>query len=570
MAERHSLRFALLSIAALALGACGGQGDNDSAGNPPPPGTTVTLSGKITFDRIVFQTTLRTGLNPSSPVESPARQITVEALDASSGNTILATTTTDEAGNYTFQVPTNRMVRVRAKAEMAQTGSGGTWNFRVLDNTQSATLYVLDGDAADTGTANATRNLRATSGWGTTSYTGTRAAAPFAILDTVYSAKKQILDAVAGTAFPALNLYWSKDNRPTVANFCTTSGDIGTTFYTPGETAARVSNCAPSPNLPGIDLPAGIYVLGDFANGNGDTDEFDQHVIAHEFGHFVEDKFSRSDSIGGSHSIGDRLDLRVAFSEGWGNAYAGMVLNDPLYRDSALGVSADTGFDMEADNPNDGWFSELSITEILWDLFDNVADAGDQVALGFPPLYAVMVGAQRSTDAMTSIYTFVDGLRAANASQVAGINALLTGESITNTDAFGTNETNAGGSQTALPIYQDVAVNQPLPTPVCSSGNESLGNQLGYRRLLRLTLPTATAVTIRVDGTASGTFGVPATDPDIYLYTRGVIVAIADSTAAGVETITQQPLGAGVHIIEVYDYDVGVLPRCMSVAVSGL
>ena len=30
-----------------------------------------------------------------------------------------------------------------------------------------------------------------------------------------------------------------------------------------------------------------------------DTDEFDQHVIAHEFGHYIEHNFSRADNIGG-------------------------------------------------------------------------------------------------------------------------------------------------------------------------------------------------------------------------------------------------------------------------------
>jgi hypothetical protein len=32
------------------------------------------------------------------------------------------------------------------------------------------------------------------------------------------------------------------------------------------------------------------------------TDEYDDHVIIHEWGYCFEDKFSRSDSIGGNHS----------------------------------------------------------------------------------------------------------------------------------------------------------------------------------------------------------------------------------------------------------------------------
>ena len=86
--------------------------------------------------------------------------------------------------------------------------------------------------------------------------------------------------------------------------------------------------------------PDGIYILGDFAAG--DTDEFDQSVIAHEFGHYFEDRFGRSDSIGGDHGGSATLvDLRVAFGEGWGNAFSGMVLGDPIYRDSQQGMNSD-------------------------------------------------------------------------------------------------------------------------------------------------------------------------------------------------------------------------------------
>ncbi|MEZ5459313.1 MAG: hypothetical protein R3E65_08385 [Steroidobacteraceae bacterium] len=52
-------------------------------------------------------------------------------------------------------------------------------------------------------------------------------------------------------------------------------GEIGTTFFTPG-------------------TPDRIFVLG---RADIDTDEFDQHVIAHEWGHYYQDNFSRDDSL---------------------------------------------------------------------------------------------------------------------------------------------------------------------------------------------------------------------------------------------------------------------------------
>lgn len=537
------------------LSACGGSGGGDDGGPSQPPAT-VTVSGKITFDRVPFKTT-GAGLNPAAPVESPARQVVVEAVD--DAGAILATTATDTAGDYSLQVPSNRSVKIRAKAQMQKTGAEPTWDFKVLNNNNADALYALEGSASSTGTANGTRNLRATSGWGTTSYTGTRAAAPFAILDTVYRAKELVVTGAANAVFPALNLYWSTVNKPTDGVFCTSDGDIGTTFYTGGGTDA--GNCTPDG-----DLLAGIYVLGDFTQG--DTDEFDQHVISHEFGHYIEDKFSRSDSIGGTHGSPDRLDLRVAFGEGWGNAYSGMVLADPVYRDSSAGIASESSFNLESDNTTvEGWFSEFSVGEILWDLFDTVADAGDQVSLGFPPIFAVLTGAQKDTDALTSIFSFADALRAANGAQTAGINALLTGESISESDAFGSSETNAGGSSTAVPIYQ----NPTSQMIVCSSGGDDSRNKLGYRRFLRLNVTSASAVTITATGAvdSANPGSVAATDPDIYVYRRGAIVAFSEATGPS-ETISQQPLAAGLHIIEVYDFDLGVAPRCMSVSISGI
>jgi hypothetical protein len=41
----------------------------------------------------------------------------------------------------------------------------------------------------------------------------------------------------------------------------------------------------------------GLFIYGD---EDLDTDEYDDHVL-HEWGHHYEDKFSRSDSIGGEH-----------------------------------------------------------------------------------------------------------------------------------------------------------------------------------------------------------------------------------------------------------------------------
>jgi hypothetical protein len=561
--SRHSGFVVLSALAGLALSGCGGGGGGSGSGTAP----TVTITGKITFDRIPFKASPQKGLNPDAPIQSPARLVVLEALDASS-QAVLASTTTSDTGDYSISIAQNTNVIIRAKAQMLKQGAAPTWNFRVLNNTNGDALYALDSSSFDTGTVNSTHNLNAASGWGTTSYTGTRAAAPFAVLDTVYSARQLVLSAVASSVFPDLNLYWSATNKPTVNTFCTSSGDIGTTFYT--NAAPNADNC-----IDGGALAAGIYVLGDFTQG--DTDEFDQHVIAHEFGHYLEDRFSRSDSIGGSHNPGDKLDLRLAYSEGWGNAYSGMALNDPVYRDSQSGVSSEGGFNLETDVPSvHGWYSEGSIGGILWDIFDSGTEAGDTVALGFAPIFSVLTGSQATSDALTSIFEFAAALRTANPNAAQGIDDLLTRESIsTGSDAFGNAETNSGGSVTALPIYRDVALNAPTAA-VCvgASAGSSDNNKLGNRRFLRLTLTSPMAVTITATGAVdpADTNSVAATDPDMVLYHRGFLQR---SEATGqTETISQQPLASGVYIIELYDFDlgdtgVGTKPHCMSVSVTG-
>lgn len=579
------------SCAALAgvliLAGCGGGGGGNPSGggNPPPPpgGATVTVSGRVTFDRLQFQTIPGTGLNAVAPVVSPAREVTVEAM---SGNTVSASTTTDSNGNYSFAVPANSNVFIRVRAQMLKTGSAPTWNFAVRNNTNSDAMYVLDGDSFATGTANVTRDLHAPSGWTGTSYGNTRAAAPFAILDTVYRAKELIRTAAPNAAFPDLNLYWSTQNRDNTGGFCPDTGDIGTSFYFSDPSNSTNDRCSPAQRL-----PTGIYILGEYRGANaGDTDEFDAHVIAHEFGHYFEDRFSRSDSIGGDHGIGDQLDLRVAFSEGWGNAFSAMSLGDPQYRDSGSGISSDFGFNLETDSPNEGWYSESSVGEILWDIFDTTAEPGDSVTLGFAPIYAVMNDEQIDTPALTSIFSFASALRA-NGAQSSSIGTLLQNEQISGSGEFGTGENNGGTDPGFTDVYTDITGNSSV-NGLCStanaSGNEG-GNKLGNVRFLRFVKSSASGlVTLQATGATSVAVpgSAPADDPDILVYQNGARLSfgtnpdgsqIGESTVNRQETISQVQLPAGTYVLQVYAFEVidpddtqrVNTPRCLNLTITG-
>ncbi|MGZ3791971.1 MAG: hypothetical protein ACXVCP_06470 [Bdellovibrio sp.] len=71
-----------------------------------------------------------------------------------------------------------------------------------------------------------------------------------------------------------------------------------------------------------------LYILGG-SNGDvaaSDTDHFDDSIIIHEYGHFLEDAYGHTESPGGSHTGDFIIDARLAWSEGWANYLQSAVL----------------------------------------------------------------------------------------------------------------------------------------------------------------------------------------------------------------------------------------------------
>ena len=521
---------------------CSGAGGSAAASatvTVSPVGNAM-VSGQITFDKVPFSAVAANGLDftrCAAPLSclSPARGVVVEAIAAAGGAT-LANSVTDANGQYSLSVPANTGLFVRARAQMLRSGTP-SWNFTVRDNTGSDALYVLDGSSFNSSTVATVRNLNAPSGWGGVSYTGTRAAAPFAILDTVYQAYSLVLSANAAAVFPTLQLEWSTRNVPTGNGSSTelAAGQIGTTFFTG----------AVAPN------PARIYVLG---QADTDTDEYDNSVIAHEWGHYYQNAFSRDDSIGGNHRISDKLDARLAFSEGWGNAFSGMVRGDPIYRDS-FGTMQHQDFSINVETVNSGslgWYSEDSVQNIIWDVFDSAADAGDNVALGFAPIHAAMTGGVRNNSGLTTIYPLMRALISANSAQATALGALLSAQNIVvPTDDFGSGESNSGGLASNLPVYAVLNSGSALGN-ICSTTVAGSINHLGNRRLLRFDVTGAGTHTATI--VATGPTTPTASDPDLVLYAAGVERARAELTTAGTETLTASSLSAGTYVVELYEY----------------
>jgi hypothetical protein len=544
--DRAMLRVLVCVSLVTLLAACSSGGNAD-----PAAPATVTVSGQVTFDRV--PAVAGQGLVYAQTVVQPARGVTVELLQAGS---VRASTTTDAMGAYSFtSAPQNADVSIRVRAEMLRIGSP-SWNFRVVDNMNGEALYTLAGAVFNTGATDVTRNLHAASGWGGSSYTATRSAAPFAILDVAYDAVQLVLTAEPLTAFPALRFHWSPANVPVLG---TAPGEIGSSRFQP---------------------EVGILLVG---AADQDTDEYDRHVIAHELGHYLEYHFSRSDSIGGPHALSDQLDMRLAFGEAWGTAFAAMATGDAVYKDT-FGAGQRQSFSVDVEqrpsrtNPNPGWFNEESLQSLIFDLYDNGRDVPpgslvvDDLALGFGPIWRAFTTEHRTTRALTSVFPFVDALKVARPADESLIDNLTRSQRIADVhDAYGTGQTNFGLptkrtlAEVSLDfnaVYSNVAVGATLQN-VCSlddytSPLTGAENKLASRRFVRFTVtnPGPHTITVRARAPLNA-----AADPDLVLHLGGGRKIVSESPpncsaqtpSACVEEFSPT-LSVGEHVLEVYEW----------------
>lgn len=482
------------------------------------------VQGNITYDRVPFDGRSYKGLDYSNVERFPARGIAVQLL--SSSNNVLAATTTDGDGHYSFQTNKNTDVRVRV---LAQTNgeSAAQWDVQVRDNTNGSALYVLDGSLANTGSGTGQiRDLHATSGWDGDAYTGARSAGPFAILDSIYDAIQLVVSAEANIVLPPLDIYWSTNNIAINGNL--SDGYIGTSFYT---------SAGPS-----------IYLLG---AENNDSDEYDRAVVQHEFGHYLEHQLGRTESLGGSHSIYSTLDMRVAFGEAWGNAFAGMASGDPIYRDS-LGSKQSLGFAIDVESTGfgkQGWFSEGSVQNILYDIFDSNDDDSDRVSLGFKAVYDVLTDdAYLDFEGFASIYAFASLLKQQQPQAASAINDLLQGFDIYGDGWYGEGETNNAGSAHVLPVYRELSPGQSIS--VCSDSDFQEYNGVDVRRFIRIDLPEDRNYTIEASKNNSG--GLARTNPQLRLSQKGFGYASSYSSTRDFDSISRS-LRSGTYILEVYE-----------------
>jgi hypothetical protein len=471
--------------------------DDNTTTTPALP-LTVSISGKIEYERVnPIHSGTWSSLDTTNITIEVAKEVIVELID-SLGNTI-ASTSTDNNGEYVFSdIPSETEVKIRVYAKIFKENK---WDVKVIDNTNDDAIYVMEGALSTTGIANSIRNLKATA--------STKNSAPFAILDSVYIAMEKVIDVDSQAVFPLLYMNWSVNN--------VRSG----TYYDGDKT---------------------IMLQGD---QSGDNDEYDDHIIVHEWGHYFEEKFSRADSIGGSHSSGDLLDIRVAFGEGWGNAWSAIATDDPIYFDTYTTTGWNMNIETTDYKNNPGWFSEASIQRILYDLYDSNDDDTDILSLGFKPLYDVLVGAEKLTPAFTSIFSFITALKNENLEEKASIESIVSSESIaTIEDIYGLGRTN---NAAAYP-YHDLALGSTVN--IETSNHDGSYNKLSNRQYVKFSINTAGRYTLKVEQT-NGSYS----DPDLILYFTSPfkLVAISESAEEGKEELNIF-LEEGSYLLDIYNY----------------
>jgi hypothetical protein len=497
--------------------------------NPAVAGN-VNVTGRVRFARVNFSTTSPRPLNYGSPVLQPSRGVIVRALDATT-QAVLASGVTDASGDFSLPVTSNTVINIQVVARLQRGGALPNWDIRVQDGTAGNSPYTFIDGTDFNSSAGAARAIDIPTGVDATGdATGTRASAPFAILDTLYTAVQTILGVAPSANFPALVIDWGTQTEGT--------------FFT----------------------NAGVQHIALMSDLTEDTDEFDQHVIAHEFGHYIEFNFSRADNIGGSHGLGDRLDARVAFGEGFGYAFAAIVLNDPIARDSFVQPNGDLvsgGFNIETNPPGMGdptgcWCSESSVWSILYDIHDSASDGNDTLSLGFAPIWNVLINPQRTTPAFTTIFSFTTALKTALPGNAAAIDALVGAQNIDTAaiDAFASTETHVPSgvpANAALPLFTTATIGGG-PVVLRTVNDAGFTNKVGNHRFVRFDVASTRSVTITLTSSNPNN-----PDPDFRVWRAGTFVSDGTDPPPGAQTdtFTATP---GTYLIDAYDCANGCNP----------
>jgi hypothetical protein len=175
-----------------------------------------------------------------------------------------------------------------------------------------------------------------------------------------------------------------------------------------------------------------------------DRDEYDDLVLLHEYGHFFQNEYSRSDSPGGPHSSRSRVDTRLAWGEGSATFLGNLAKGASLYLDTgAAGLLVRVDLEAPAasipqgtsDGTQTGTISEARVSAVMWDLADTTNETKDTLKLENSVFSALKyLGSAKYSDrgnAGADLVDFLDGWfcrgRANRGTATTGVQGIVVG-----------------------------------------------------------------------------------------------------------------------------------------------
>jgi hypothetical protein len=436
----------------------------------------------------------------------PIRNARIEVIDSNSRQ-VISKSDSDSNGEFVVAVPpeaTDLVIRVVSRLS--------SFDLKVEDNTNNNQFYFILSSAIDMRERPASVQLVDT----------TRKSGAFNILEQIQRSNDFVQAADPLFAPIPFTIFWSERNQKKFGNL--KDGLVGTTHFSLTDSTA--------------------YVLGD---RNTDSDEFDDSVLIHEYAHMLATKFSRDDSIGGWHQLGDNLDPRVAWSEGWANFFSAAVRNDSIYRDSKGpgGVNV-MRFDVDENYPAAsaiGYGSETTVQALLWDFYDDKSEPGDSAQFDFAQIWAAFTDLKNNR--FVYLPYFLDHLIARNPSFADAIQQMALAQSIYFQPGVIPSVTN--------PFPMTIAMNSTRIGDLDSFSTKRTNLAQSANFYAFTTNGGPVSIQLQV---GPGTVSNPgANDLDLYLYdSNGKLFSKSTSGGSQGEWIPPVLLPAGSYVIEVRSY----------------
>ena len=290
-----------------------------------------------------------------------------------------------------------------------------------------------------------------------------------------------------------------------------------------------------------------------------DTDEHDETIVLHEFGHFVFDVLTTDSSHGGAHPRGFLLDPGLAWEEGRATFFAAAVMEHPKYLDT-IGVepfgSLRVHHDLERgahDEPH-GIGSEAGVAEILWDLADGeggLPDADrDGVALGAAGVLEAMAELRADEPgAFPSVSTFLRFLvRSGRVSEAAMERVIVVGGHPP--ELLPSNDVSLWPRDLQLPVVLSGKIDS-VSNPSPSGGPPHPVNGLDAVDAYRFHLENDTAIVAELKILGAGS---PEDHTDVDLELRDLRAELVDSArGTGAREVIRRRLPAGWYVLYVRD-----------------